>query len=68
MRTDWTREEISAIYHRPLLNLVFTAQQTHRQFDAANEVQLCRLLSIKTGGCPENCAYCPQSASAESRK
>jgi biotin synthase len=65
MRTDWTREEISAIYHRPLLDLVFTAQQTHRQFHAANEVQLCRLLSIKTGGCPENCAYCPQSAHYE---
>jgi biotin synthase len=62
MRTDWTREEISAIYHRPLLDLLLEAQQTHRKFHPANEVQMCRLLSITTGGCPEDCAYCPQSA------
>src|SRR5215469_4222635 len=62
MRTDWSREEISALYHRPLLDLLFEAQKVHRQFHPANQVQMCRLLSIKTGGCPEDCAYCPQSA------
>ncbi len=62
MRTDWTREEISAIYHQPLLDLLLKAQQVHREFHPANQVQMCRLLSIKTGGCPEDCGYCPQSA------
>lgn len=62
MRNDWSREEISALYHRPLLDLLFEAQAVHRQFHPANQVQMCRLLSIKTGGCPEDCAYCPQSA------
>ncbi len=62
MRTDWKREEISTIYHRPLLDLLLEAQKIHREFHPANEVQMCRLLSIKTGGCPEDCAYCPQSA------
>jgi biotin synthase len=62
LRHDWKREEIRAIYHQPLLELIFQAQQIHRQFHQPGEVQLCRLLSIKTGGCPEDCAYCPQSA------
>jgi biotin synthase len=62
MRTDWTRQEIAQIYHQPLLDLLLEAQRVHRQFHPANEVQMCRLLSIKTGGCPEDCAYCPQSA------
>ena len=62
MRTNWKREEISAIYHRPLLDLLLEAQKIHREFHPVNEVQMCRLLSIKTGGCPEDCAYCPQSA------
>lgn len=62
MRTDWTRQEISAIYNQPLLDLLLQAQKVHREFHPANEVQMCRLLSIKTGGCPEDCAYCPQSA------
>src|SRR5436305_800073 len=62
MRTDWTRPEISAIYHQPLLDLLLEAQKVHREFHPANQVQMCRLLSIKTGGCPEDCAYCPQSA------
>lgn len=62
MRTDWSQEEIAALYHRPLLDLLFEAQKVHRQFHPANQVQMCRLLSIKTGGCPEDCAYCPQSA------
>jgi biotin synthase len=62
MRTDWTRPEIASIYHQPLLDLLLQAQQVHREFHPANAVQMCRLLSIKTGGCPEDCAYCPQSA------
>ncbi len=62
VRHNWTREEIAALYHQPLLDLVFQAQQIHRRFHTPGEVQLCRLLSIKTGGCPEDCAYCPQSA------
>ena len=62
MRTDWTRPEVAAIYHQPIIDLLLGAQAVHRQFHPANEVQICRLLSIKTGGCPEDCAYCPQSA------
>jgi biotin synthase len=62
MRTDWTTQEIAAIYFQPLTDLLLRAQQAHREHHAANEVQMCRLLSIKTGGCPEDCAYCPQSA------
>jgi biotin synthase len=62
MRTDWTRQEIAALYQQPLLDLLLQAQKVHRAFHPANEVQMCRLLSIKTGGCPEDCAYCPQSA------
>jgi biotin synthase len=62
MRHDWTREEIRKIFQLPFPELMFRAQSTHRQFHQPDEVQLCRLLSIKTGGCPEDCAYCPQSA------
>lgn len=62
MRTDLARHEVSSIYHQPLLDLLLEAQRTHRDFHPANEVQMCRLLSIKTGGCPEDCAYCPQSS------
>ncbi|MGH9344561.1 MAG: biotin synthase BioB, partial [Terriglobia bacterium] len=62
LRHDWTRAEVRALYDQPLLDLVFQAQQVQRKFHAPGEVQLCRLLSIKTGGCPEDCAYCPQSA------
>src|SRR5215471_3942360 len=62
VRTDWTRLEISHLYHQSLPGLVLRAQMVHRDFHPANEVQMCRLLSIKTGGCPEDCAYCPQSA------
>jgi biotin synthase len=57
-----TREEIREIYQQPFLELIFEAQQVHRQHHRPGEVQLCKLLSIKTGGCPEDCAYCPQSA------
>jgi biotin synthase len=65
LRHDWTREEVRSIYNQPLLELVFQAQQVHRQHHNPQEVQFCRLLSIKTGGCPEDCAYCPQSARYE---
>lgn len=61
-RNNWTREEITAIYHKPLLDLVYEAATVHRAFNDANEVQVCTLLSVKTGGCPEDCAYCPQAA------
>lgn len=62
IRHDWTRHEIRAIYELPLPELIFQAQLAHREFHKPEEVQLCRLLSIKTGGCPEDCAYCSQSA------
>ena len=62
VRFDWGLEEIQAIYTAPLLELVFDAQQIHRAHHRADEVQGCILLSIKTGGCPEDCAYCSQSA------
>jgi biotin synthase len=57
-----TLEEVRAIHDLPLPELLFGAQTAHRQHHAADEVQLCTLLSVKTGGCPEDCAYCPQSA------
>jgi len=62
LRYDWTRESVREIYSRSLLDLIFGAQQIHRRFHDPARVQLCRLLSIKTGGCPEDCGYCPQSA------
>jgi len=62
LRYDWTSEQVRAIYNSRLLDLVFLAQAAHRQYFEPGEVQLCQLLSIKTGGCPEDCAYCPQSA------
>ncbi len=65
-RNDWTREEIAALFDLPFGDLVFRATEMHRAHHAANEVQLCTLLSIKTGGCPEDCGYCSQSSSADS--
>ncbi len=62
IRNDWTVPEIEAIYTAPLPDLVFRAQAAHRAYHRSDEVQGCMLLSIKTGGCPEDCAYCPQSA------
>jgi len=62
LRHDWTQEELQAIYDLPLTELVFRAQSIHRQFHDPNKVQQCTLLSIKTGACPEDCSYCPQSA------
>jgi biotin synthase len=64
-RHDWRIDEIEAIYTSPLPDLIFRAQSIHRNYHAADEVQGCMLLSIKTGGCPEDCAYCPQSAHYE---
>jgi biotin synthase len=63
-RTDWTRAEIAELFELPFTELVFRATEVHRAHHAAGEVQLCTLLSIKTGGCPEDCGYCSQSAHA----
>ena len=62
LRHDWTIDEIETIYTAPLADLIFRAQQVQRAYHRAHLVQGCVLLSIKTGGCPEDCAYCPQSA------
>lgn len=62
IRNNWTREEISAIYNSSVLDLIYKAATVHREFHASDEVQVCTLLSVKTGGCPEDCAYCPQAA------
>jgi len=62
LRHNWTRNEIREIYSLPLPELIFRAQVAHREYHRPDEVQLCRLLSIKTGGCPEDCSYCSQSA------
>jgi biotin synthase len=61
-RNDWKRSEVEEVYRTPLTELVFRAQSVHRQSHAPDRVQTCQLISIKTGGCPEDCAYCPQSA------
>jgi biotin synthase len=62
LRTNWTISEIEQIYHSPLMELIFRAASVHRDNNAYNEVQVCTLLSVKTGGCSEDCAYCPQAA------
>ena len=62
LRHDWTLAAIAAIYSAPLPDLIFRAQTIHRSHHRPDEVQGCMLLSVKTGGCPEDCAYCPQSA------
>jgi biotin synthase len=62
IRNNWTKEEIQEIYNLPLLDLVYKAATIHREHQDTGEVQVCTLLSIKTGGCPEDCAYCPQAA------
>jgi biotin synthase len=66
IRTDWTRPEIAALFDLPFDELMFRAQTVHRTNHAPSEVQLCTLLSIKTGGCPEDCGYCSQSKSSDS--
>ena len=65
IRHDWTTETIESLYHLPLTELLFRAQTIHRLYHDPESVQRCTLLSIKTGGCPEDCAYCPQSAHYE---
>src|SRR6476661_1736638 len=62
LRHDWTRDEVRALFDLPLSELIFRAQTVHREFFDPSAVQMSTLLSIKTGGCPEDCAYCPQSA------
>jgi biotin synthase len=64
-RTDWTRDEIAALFDLPFTELLFRAAEVHRAHHAADEVQMSTLLSIKTGGCPEDCGYCSQSVHAE---
>lgn len=61
-RHDWTHAEAEALYHAPFNSLLFQAQTVHRRYFDPNKVQMSSLLSVKTGGCPEDCAYCGQSA------
>ena len=65
IRHDWTTDAVESLYHLPLTELLFRAQIVHRRYHEPESVQRCTLLSIKTGGCPEDCAYCPQSAHYE---
>ncbi|WP_162427060.1 biotin synthase BioB [Pontibacter pudoricolor] len=62
IRNDWTLDEIKAIYYKPILELIVEAANVHKIHQATGEVQVCTLLSVKTGGCPEDCSYCPQAA------
>src|SRR5690554_631044 len=62
IRHDWSQDEVRALFELPFNELLFRAQTVHRQYFNPNEVQISTLLSIKTGACPEDCAYCPQSA------
>jgi biotin synthase len=62
IRNNWSREEIASIYNMPVLDLIYKAASVHREYHDSNEVQVCTLLSVKTGGCPEDCSYCPQAA------
>lgn len=61
-RYNWTKEEIRVLYDSPILDLIYQSASIHRKYHASNMIQVCSLVSIKTGGCPENCKYCPQSA------
>lgn len=62
IRNNWTIDEIKEIYYSPVLELIYRAASLHRKYQATGEVQVCTLLSVKTGGCSEDCAYCPQAA------
>lgn len=62
IRNDYTIEEIREIYNTPIMELVFRASQVHHKYQATGEVQVCTLLSVKTGGCSEDCSYCSQSS------
>src|SRR5205807_4826158 len=66
IRTDWTLADVRALFAEPLLELVYRAATVHREHHRADEVQVCQLLSIKTGGCPEDCGYCSQSVHNQS--
>ena len=66
IRTDWTREEIAGLFELPFTELLFQAATVHREYHPPEQIQLCTLLSIKTGGCPEDCGYCSQSVKADS--
>jgi biotin synthase len=61
VRNDWRLAEVKGLFALPFMDLVFQAQTVHRRFQVPNSVQISTLLSIKTGACPEDCAYCPQS-------
>jgi biotin synthase len=61
IRTDWTVDEVRALYHAPFMELLYAAQTVHREHFNPNHIQISTLLSVKTGGCPEDCGYCPQS-------
>ncbi|HTM45773.1 MAG TPA: radical SAM protein, partial [Polyangiaceae bacterium] len=65
VRRDWKLVEVRALHDLPLFELLDQAREIHRALHPHGEVQLCSLLSVKTGGCPEDCAYCPQSAHYE---
>src|SRR6186997_1075371 len=62
IKNNWLKEEIKALYNLPLMELIYQAATIHRRYNDTGEVQVCTLLSIKTGGCSEDCAYCPQAA------
>ena len=62
VRHNWTKEDILEIYNKPMMDLLYQAASIHRQHHDSNTVQVSTLLSIKTGGCPEDCGYCPQAA------
>src|ERR1041384_4252395 len=65
IRHDWSLSEVQSLFARPFVDLLFHAQQVHREHHAPSTVQMSTLLSIKTGACPEDCAYCPQSVRYE---
>ena len=62
IKHNWAKDEIMEIYNRPLIDLIYEAAKVHREHNDPKEVQVSTLLSIKTGGCPEDCSYCPQAA------
>ncbi len=62
VRHNWTHAEVRDLMEKPFMDLLFEAQLVHRQYQQTNHVQVSTLLSIKTGACPEDCKYCPQSA------
>ena len=62
LRHDWTKKELLSIYNRPLMQLIYDAATVHRAWHDPSEIQLSTLLSVKTGGCPEDCSYCGQAA------